>query len=360
MLPIDSRCHLAHTDNSKAASEKRSSLLPSPFPSPMRSSVWLGLPTVVLILLGSVSLHSQSNASTVRNELDAVPTVSARVLIGLPGVAPNTEGDLSFGAKNLQFTAEHNSSEISKRRIMAVSSGYEQIETGGTTGKIARMVIPYGGGLALGAVTHKKVGLLTIEFLDASGEYHGAVLELKTEDMPAALEGIAFRSSAVIAPRNTTAAACPAWKIQPNTVRVQAVESDQESGFPAEDSVLLYEHLVQQLKSENTILNVYRAGDRSPEAGCAEFTVTVCPIAFSKGNQAVRASVGPLGHFVGTTKLRFHLTISKQDGSPNFDVDLKKSEGSDTDSLNITKVISEAVVKNFKKSRTQLRKAQMS
>ncbi len=149
-------------------------------------------------------------------------------------------------------------------------------------------------------------------------------------------------------------------QIQLNAVRVQPIDADQEIGFPAEDRVLLYEHLVQQLQSEKTIQNVYRAGDQSAEANCAEFTVTVRATAFGKGDQAARASVGPLGHFVGTTKLDFHLTISNQDGRANLNVGLKKSEGSDTDSLNITKVVSKAVIKNLKKSRAQLRKTQTS
>ncbi len=318
------------------------------------------LQSAILIFVGSASLYAQSNASTARSEPGAIPSVSAKVLIGWPGVAPDTEGDLSFGTKSLRFTNERNSGEISKSRIIAVSSGDEQIETGGTTGRIARVIIPYGGGLALGAVTHKKVGLLTIEFLDTSGEYHGAVFQLKAADIPITLEKIAFRASTGTALRTAVPVACPEWKIQSNAVRVQLIDADREIGFPAEDRVLLYEHLVQQLQSEKTILNVYRAGDQSAEANCAEFTVTVRATAFGKGNQAARASVGPLGHFVGTTKLDFHLSISNQEGRPDLDVDLKKSEGSDTDSLNITKVVSKAVIKNLKKSRAQLRKTQTS
>ncbi|MBB6142689.1 hypothetical protein HNQ77_000627 [Silvibacterium bohemicum] len=318
------------------------------------------LQTAILIFIGSVPLHAQSNASTTRSEPGAVSPVSAKVLTGWPGAAPDTEGDLSFDTKSLRFITERSSGEIPKSRIIAVSGGDEQIETGGKAGRIARVVIPYGGGLALGAVTHKKVGLLTIEFLDASGEYHGAVFELQAADMPATLEKIAFQPSAGARLRAAAAVGCPEWKIQANAVRVQPIDADQAISFPAEDRVLLYENLVRRLESEKTIQNVYRAGDQSPEAGCAEFTVTVRATAFGKGNQAARASVGPLGHFIGTTKLNFHLTISKQDGSPNFDVDLKKSEGSDTDSLNITKVVSKTVVKNLKKSRTQMRKTEMS
>ncbi|HEY1743952.1 MAG TPA: hypothetical protein VGG18_12365 [Granulicella sp.] len=312
-----------------------------------------------LILFTGTSLHAQMKDTAV---LDQPPPriTSVKALIGLPGIAPNSVGTLSFNGRNLRFTTEQGFAEIPHQRIIEASSGDERIETGGTTGKIARMLIPYGGGLAVGAVTHKKVGLLTIEFTDGSGEYHGAVFVLDAEDIANALDELdvlppTTHVSAIAAPT-----ICPTWKVQENAVRVEKIEAGLQSEFPPEDRVLLYERLVQQLKSEKTILNVYRAGSRSAEGNCAEFRIKVKAIAFNKGDQAVRASVGPLGHFVGTTKLNYHLTVSTQDGTPIFDQDLKNSEGSDSDSLNVTKIISKAVVKSLKKSRKHLRKTQIA
>ncbi len=166
--------------------------------------------SLVLLLL-SISLNAQPGNTTVRDGV-VPPFISAKALIGLPGVAANAEGDLSFSNKSLNFTTKDSSTDIAKRRIIAVSSGDERVETGGTTGKIARMVIPYGGGLALASVTHKKIGLLTIEFLDASGEYHGAVFALNTQDMDAALASIALPSPVAIAPTASMPVACPEYK----------------------------------------------------------------------------------------------------------------------------------------------------
>jgi len=312
----------------------------------------------VLIILGGTWM--QARASGLRDGEQAGPSMSAKVLIGLPGIASNAGGDLSFSSTRLIFTAEHSSAEIARSNIVAVWSGDERVETGGTPAKVARVLIPYGGGLALGAVTHKKVGLLTVEYLDDAGEYHGAVLLLKTQDIASAVRQLDFHAAATSSKVSPVALACPVWKIEPDTVRVGRIGDGLEARFPAEDRVLLYEHLVAQLKSEKTIAGVYRAGNNSAEANCAEFEVKVRPVAFDKGDQALRASVGPLGHFVGTTKLRYHLTVSTQDGTTIADEDLKAAEGSDTDSLNITKVISKKVVKTLKKSRTQARKAQLS
>jgi hypothetical protein len=59
-----------------------------------------------------------------------------------------------------------------------ISSGNERVERWGTTGRIVRMAIPNGGGLAAAAVMHHKVNELTVEFHDARGAYHGTVFFL--------------------------------------------------------------------------------------------------------------------------------------------------------------------------------------
>jgi hypothetical protein len=52
------------------------------------------------------------------------------------------------------------------------------------------------------------------------------------------------------------------------------------------------------------------------------------------------------------TKLTYHLTDITRNRKTILDGDMKASEGSDTDSLKITKVISQAVLKNLKQSRS--------
>ena len=309
-----------------------------------------------LLMFVSPSLLALEHEADMPTPQSSITSVKA--LIGLPGITPDSTGTLSFGPDNLRFTTNQGFAEIARKRIIGVSSGDERVEIGGGTGKVARALIPYGGGLALGAVAHKKVGLITIEFMDKSGEYHGAVFVLKTGDVATALSHLDLRTPALYAPVIDAAASCPAAKVQADAVRIEMIGADVQSAFPAEDRVLLYEHLVQRLKSERTVLNVYRAGDRTSEGNCAEFTVTIRAIAFSKGDQAVRASVGPLGHFVGTTKLTYHLTVATQDGTLILNRDMKKSEGSDSDSLNVTKAISKSVAKSLRKSRNQLRKEQ--
>jgi hypothetical protein len=315
--------------------------------------------TTIVSFIAFVCVQARSQDMADRNPPIAKDTMTVRALIGFPSVAPNTEGVLDFGGNTLHLLTKNSSTDIDKQRIIAVSVGDERIETGGLAGKLARVAIPYGGGLVLATATHRKIGLLTLEFLNAAGEYHGAVLSLRIQDVPAVVAGIVIESDAPHIPASPQRGECDGSNSESNSVLVEPISTDEQSSFPAEDRVLLYERVMQQLEAQKTIVSVFRVGDKSPAAACAAFTVSVHALSFSKGDQAVRASVGPLGHFVGTTKLRFRLTIAQQDGTPVFDKVLKKSEGSDSDSLNITKAIGKTVVKNLKKSRTQLRKSQM-
>jgi hypothetical protein len=279
-------------------------------------------------------------------------SIQVKVLTGLPGIAPRTDGAILLNHTMLRFQAGEQHADIARRRIISVTSGEERIETGGTAGKVTRMLIPYGGGLVVGAITHKKVSLLTIEYLDISGQYHGAIFLAPADDI-ANLEQEIFPAYAN-PPAQATAIPCARGEVQANTVQVDMIGMEETSAFPPEDRALLYENLIKQLQSEKTIAAVYRAGDKGPAAACVEFKVHLQAIAFKKGDQAVRASVGLLGYFIGTTKLTYHLTIAAQSGATVLDRDMKASESSDTDSLNITKVISKAVVKNLKKSRKQV------
>jgi len=308
-----------------------------------------GLRAAFILLLAAPLLAQPQNIAL--EQPSAPGIVSAKLLLGLPEIAPNSAGLLSFDSANLRFAVGPVDVLIPRQRILSISSGDERIETGGTTGRVARMVIPYGGGLALGAVTHKKV-------LDPTGQYHGAVFVLSPEDTASTVEALDRRLPTVYAPPPAPPAVCTVAHLEENAVRVELIGADLQSAFPPEDRVLLYEHLIDQLKSEKTPLTVYRAGDRSPAAQCAEFTLKVQAVAFNKGDQAVRASVGPLGHFVGTTKLKYRLTVTTQSGTLLLDDDMKKSQGSDSDSLNVTKGISKAVVKSLEKSRKQLRRTQ--
>ncbi len=142
-------------------------------------------------------------------------------------------------------------------------------------------------------------------------------------------------------------------------VRLAPIETDDSSLLPEEYRVLVYEQLTKQLQGENSLVAVYRDGDRDPAARCAEFSLTLRVRIFKKGNQVLRASTGPPGAFLGTTSVSYHLTARTLDGTAVIDKDMKSSERKDTDSLNVAKMMSGSIVKKLKKAE-KLRKSLMS
>jgi hypothetical protein len=317
---------------------------------------FLMLPVIVIAgLQGSAQQAPVSGASLGEPiRLDHVGLV-----IGMPGLLPDVQGTLHVTSKTLSFSTPKASAEIERSTITNVAVGEETVETGGTMGFIARKGLPYGSGAALGTVTHKKVGLLSAEFRDAKNEYHGAVFVLRPEDVAAVQRELSGGITTADMRTSVAPGVCPTGQVRKDTVRLAPIEVDYGALLPDEYRVLVYEHLIKDLKGEKDLLAVYRDGDQDPAAQCAEFSLTLHVTAFKKGNPILRASTGPLGMFVGTTSLSYHLTAKTLDGTV-IDKEMKSSERKDTDSLNVTKVMSHSIAKDLKKAEKQLRKSQVS
>ena len=103
------------------------------------------------------------------------------ILAGLLDAKANAKGVLTLTPDALVFDDSNARTLIAVNRIIAVSTGDERLEKGGTAGEVARKAIPYGGGAALGAVSQKSVDLLTVEYRDVHEGYHAAVFMLPTK-----------------------------------------------------------------------------------------------------------------------------------------------------------------------------------
>lgn len=322
-----------------------------PFFSPSRKC--LAVP-----LLAFACLQAFAQQALVASPGEPIQLDHVGLVIGMPNLLPNLHGTLNITSKTLSFSTPKASAEIERATITKVAIGEEAVETGGTTGSIARKILPYGSGAALGTVTHKKVGLLSAEFRDSNNEYHGVVFVLQPKDIAGVQQELGNGITAMDAPVVPVPAACPADQVRKDTVRLAPIQVEDSSLLPEAYRVLVYEYLIKQLKSEKDLQAVYRDGDRDPAAQCAEFSLTLQVKLFKKGNQVVRASTGPLGAFFGTTSLSYHLTAKTLDGTAVIDKDMKSSERKDTDNLNVTKMMSKSIVKDLKKTEKQLRKSQ--
>ena len=234
-------------------------------------------------------------------------SAETQYVAGLSDAKPKDKGTLTLSDEGFQFTGRSSSSMISRSSILAVSTGDERIELWGKKGQILRAVIPNGGGIAAAMVMHHRVDMLTVEFFDPIGGYHGAVFFLPAQEAARALES--FRRTSPPAANELQSDFCKDKVVRPHTILL-ALPNWTQVEVPSAYRALVYERLYERLSKMKEIDHVYRAGERSAGQGCPESTMQLTIRAFKEGNQVKRASLGPVGMFVGTTALKFEATVT--------------------------------------------------
>jgi hypothetical protein len=272
----------------------------------------------------------------------------ATLLAGLTGMKENAKGSLSLSPTALIFATPASHASIDRATILSVSVGDERVEMGGTAGRITRAVIPFGGGVALATVTNKQISLLTIQFRDDHDALHGVVFLLPKNEALLAQQQIgsldAHSHAEPAMPSCLESSAAPAKSM---TVRPIATLGEE---VPEEYKVLLYEQLLHRLQEQDTFLSIYRDGDDSAAAACPRYNFTLTIDGFKKGNEALRASTGPAGFFLGATSLKFHAVVQDRNGQKLLDKSFKVSKRGDTESLEIADKIARSLAGKLKKA----------
>ncbi|MDR3764139.1 MAG: hypothetical protein P4M01_08605 [Acidobacteriota bacterium] len=268
----------------------------------------------------------------------------AQYVFGLPGVKPKRKGQLEVTSAELVFNPESGKPVVVERnRILAASASNERVELWGTAGRILRMTIPEGGGLAAAGVMHHKVGLLTVEYRDESGGYHGVVFKVAADEVEAALQSLAEIPAASSDPQ---AASCDASWVKPGAVLLKAPEW-QQAQVPAAYRALVYEHLADRLQHGSARTIVVRDGERTPLQGCPETTIQIAVSHFKQGNQVQRAMSGPVGMFMGTTQMEFDASITNAAGKVLRREQVKASVRGDNESLTVADSVAKKLVKHY-------------
>jgi hypothetical protein len=144
----------------------------------------LRLPLLLLLLAVGASLifspaAARGQAATTPEGAPSVVQTDVKLVIGGETIKNNSTGTLSVVGNSLQFVTGK-----AKKTVAVEASSIQDISTNedsrqDITGAahFATMAIPYGGGRVLSLFSH-KVDVLTLEFKDASGGYHGAIFVL--------------------------------------------------------------------------------------------------------------------------------------------------------------------------------------
>jgi len=105
-------------------------------------------------------------------ETMTVPDVQC--VIGLEGIKPGATGTVSVRGGAIHFEQKDKKAEIAIPAIQDILLGNESRQEITGAGKVATMAIPYGGGRLL-SLFSKKVEVMTVEFTDSNGGFHGAI-----------------------------------------------------------------------------------------------------------------------------------------------------------------------------------------
>jgi hypothetical protein len=134
-----------------------------------------------LLVAGALFLMSPAPARSLPSgtpqDTPSVVQPDVKLVIGAETVKNYSKGTLSVVANSLQFTTDKGTLTVGVASILDISTNEDSRQDITGAAKLATMAIPYGGGRVLSLFSH-KVDVLTLEFTDANGGYHGVIFTL--------------------------------------------------------------------------------------------------------------------------------------------------------------------------------------
>ncbi|WP_263411406.1 hypothetical protein [Terriglobus tenax] len=339
-------------------------------------SIWRSGVSFLVLLQSALFLPSRAfgaggaiqpqRPNVVSTSTDAWAVSHAQHAYGLPDVKPKQKGVLRLDSHGLSFTGKASYS-IPHVSILAISNGTERVEMWGMKGRILRMAIPNGGGIAAAGVMHHKESSLTVEFHDSLGGYHAAVFLVPVADAEHVMaaftpraeerEGMEALVDAEAPVATVKRDACAGVVPRPGSVLIASPVWEQAE-VPASYRALVYEHMIERMQKVKGVTQVLREGEQGAHRGCPQSTVHIAIVSYRPGSQVKRAVMGPAGMFAGTTQMVFHVTMSDQPGAWQVAEDVKATVRGETESKNVADAVAKKVAKSFDTERKKFEKNQ--
>ncbi len=143
----------------------------------VRRSLELLVFAITGVFIATVALASGRQLGTTQaSQNTSIPHV--KCVIGLENIKPNTKGTLSLLPTGLEFRTSKNKVDVTTASILDIFTGQEsRQDVSGPAGTLAKAAIPYGGGRIVSLFSH-QVEVLTVEYVDSNGGFHGTVFVL--------------------------------------------------------------------------------------------------------------------------------------------------------------------------------------
>jgi hypothetical protein len=294
--------------------------------------------------LSAASLHAVPQEHAIPAAAVVVwKSTSAEHVYGFPDMKPHKKGVLTLSAEALTFSGKSGNTSIPRSSLTAVSAGNQRVELWGMSGRILRMTIPDGGGLAAAAVMQHRVDMLTVEFNDGRDGNHAAVFFLPANEAERALQNFALTPAS---PRKVSGAVCANDPVEAKSVLVSAPNWDHAE-VPAAYRALVYEHMIDRLRGMKDVAHVYRDGEGEGRGACPQYTVHISIATFKQGSSVQRAFLGPVGMFVGTTQMKFDVTFTDASGRLNTSEQITATMRGESESTNVADHVAKSLAKHY-------------
>jgi hypothetical protein len=293
--------------------------------------------------LSAANINAGSQVQNESSKAAVWKSASAEHVYGFPDMKPHKKGTLTLSADALTFSGKSGNTSIQRSSVTAVSAGNQRVELWGMGGRILRMTIPDGGGLAAAAVMHHRVDMLTVEFNDSRGADHDAVFFLPANEADRALQSFALTP---IPPRKVSDAVCQNAPIESNSVLVSTPSWDHAE-VPAAYRALVYEHVIDRLRRTKEVGHVYRDGEGDGQGECPQYIVHISIATFKQGSSVERAFLGPVGMFVGTTQMKFDVTFTDASGKLNSSEQITATMRGESESTDVADRVAKSLAKHY-------------
>lgn len=139
--------------------------------------LWLGALLVSGFgpLLATTAAPSFTHQSATPQNLPSSMILDVKCVIGIENIKPGATGALTLLPTGLEFRTGKKNADITTSSIQDIFTGREsRQDVGGMEGTLVEAAIPYGGGRFVSLFSH-KVDVLTVEYVDSTGGFHGAI-----------------------------------------------------------------------------------------------------------------------------------------------------------------------------------------
>jgi hypothetical protein len=146
----------------------------------IRRSLWAGglLVIGVGVVLVMTATPSFCRSSAIPQDIPSSTFPGVKSVIGLGNIKPGKTGTLTSLPSGLEFSSGKTKADITIPSIQDVFTGQEsRQDVSGMGGTLVEAAIPYGGGRFVSLFSH-KVDVLTVEYVDSNGGFHGAIFLL--------------------------------------------------------------------------------------------------------------------------------------------------------------------------------------